>query len=119
MKKTLVNLFLYAAAAIAASAPGFAQSSEILVKVPFDFTVGATAMPAGDYSLREDSSGVVFITSQGLRKTVGVLTYADMPNMGNEPALRFDKVNGRYNLSEVVMFSEPTRRILAPAAKGR
>jgi hypothetical protein len=118
MKKQLVNLCLLTAAACVATVPGFAQSSQIQVKVPFDFTVGATAMPAGDYFLREDSTGVVFITSQELRKTIGVLTSADAPNQSNETALRFDKVNGRYSLSEVMMFAEPSRRILAsPKAK--
>jgi hypothetical protein len=28
---------------------------------------------AGNYALREESSGIVFITSQELRKTIGVL----------------------------------------------
>jgi hypothetical protein len=112
MKKQLVNLCLLAAAACAATVPGFAQSSEISVKVPFDFTVGATTMPAGDYSLREDSTGVLFITSHELRKTIGVLTSNDTSNVSNDSALRFDKVNGRYSLSEVVMFAEPSRHIL-------
>jgi hypothetical protein len=111
MKKQLLNLYLFAAAACAATVPGFAQSSEILVNVPFDFTVGATPMPAGSYSLREDSTGVVFITSQELRKTIGILTSADTPNQSNESALKFAKVNGHYSLSQVVMFAEPSRRI--------
>jgi hypothetical protein len=114
MKKQLLNLCLFAASFVVA-VPGFAQSSQILVKVPFEFTVGSTAMPAGDYSLREDSSGVVFITSQERRKTIGILTSADSPNLSNESALRFDKVNGHYSLSEVVMFAEPGRRILPVA----
>jgi len=113
MKKQLINLCLFAGAAFAATVPGLAQSSEIMVKVPFDFTVGSTSMPAGDYALREDSTGVVFITSRELHKTIGVLTSADMPNPSNEAAVRFDKVNGRYSLSEVVLLSEPSRRILA------
>ncbi len=112
MKKQLLNLCLFAAALCVATASGFAQTSQIVVKVPFEFTVGSTAMPAGDYMLREDSTGVVFITSQELRKTIGVLTSADAPNQGNESALRFDKVNGHYSLSQVVMFAEPSRRIL-------
>src|SRR5579859_98554 len=101
MKKPLINLCLFTAAICAPAATSFAESPQILVKVPFAFTVGATAMPAGDYSLREDSSGVMFITSQELGKTIGILTSADMPNQSNESALRFDKVNGRYSLSEV------------------
>jgi hypothetical protein len=113
MKKQLVNFSLFVAAALAATIPGFAQSSQILVKVPFDFTVGSTPMPAGDYSLREDTTGVVFITSQEFRKTIGVLTSADTPNQAGESALKFDKVNGRYNLSEVLMFAEPGRHVLA------
>jgi len=111
MKKQLINLCVFGAAALAAAVPGMAQS-EILVKVPFSFTVASTPMPAGDYSLREDSSGVVFITSQDLHKTIGVLTSADLPNQGNETALRFDKVKGQYSLSEVVLWSEPSRHIL-------
>jgi hypothetical protein len=117
MKKQLVHLCVFVAAACAAAVPGFAQSSQLSVKVPFDFTVGTTTMPAGDYSLREDATGVLFITSQDLRKTIGVLTSADMPNFNNESALKFDKVNGRYSLSEVIMFAEPGRRVLAFAAK--
>lgn len=115
MKKQLIHLCVFTVAAFAASVSGLAQTSQMTVKVPFDFTVGATPMPAGDYSLREDSTGVVFITSQELRKTVGVLTCADIPNQSSEAALRFDKVDGRYSLSEVVMMSEPSRRILATA----
>ena len=103
---------IYSAVALAAAVPGMAES-EILVKVPFNFTVGSTPLPAGGYSLREDASGVVFITSQDLHKTIGVLTSADLPNQGNEPALRFDKVNGQYSLSEVVLWAEPSRHILA------
>ena len=117
MKKQLTNLCVFAAAACAATVPGLAQSSQMLVKVPFAFTVGSTAMPAGDYSVREDSTGVMFITSQELRKTIGVLTSADMPNQSSEAALRFDKVNGRYSLSEVVLSSEPSRRILGSIIK--
>jgi len=114
MKKQLANLCLFAAGALAAAVPGFAQSSpQLMVKVPFEFTVGATPMPAGDYSLREDASGIVFITSQDQRKTIGVLTSADTPNTGNETMLKFDKVNGRYSLSQVSMYSEPSRRILS------
>jgi hypothetical protein len=116
MKNHLVNLCLFAGATFAATVPGFAQTSQLLVKVPFDFTVGATAMPAGDYTLREDSTGVVFITSQENRKTIGVLTSADNPNQNNETALKFDKVNGHYSLSQVIMFAEPSRRILSPSS---
>ncbi len=111
MKKQLLNVCLFAGATFMATVPGFAQS-QILVKVPFNFTVGSTPMPAGDYSLREDSTGVVFITAQGHGKTIGVLTSADFANPSNEAALKFDKVNGQYSLSEVVMLSEPSRRIL-------
>ena len=116
MKKQIVKLCLFAGASFAAAVPGFSQS-EILVKVPFDFTVGATAMPAGEYALREDSSGIVFITAQGIRKTIGVLTSAENPNTTNETALRFDKVNGKYTLSTVSMFAEPSRRIVPVSAK--
>ena len=117
MKKQLMNMCLYAAAACAATVPGFAQSAQILVKVPFEFTVGETTMPAGDYSLREQSNGIVFITSQERHKTIGILTSADNPNQANETSLRFDKVNGKYTLSTVAMFAEPSRRVLAAPAK--
>lgn len=49
MKKQLMNVCLFAAAACAATVPGFAQSNRINVKAPFNFTVGETALPAGDY----------------------------------------------------------------------
>lgn len=58
---------------------------------------------------------MVFITSQDLRKTIGVLTSADAPDRSNEASLKFDKVNGHYSLSEVVLLAEPSRKILTSA----
>src|SRR5215469_1959388 len=75
MKKAFVHMCLLVSAAILGPATGLAQS--LTVKIPFAFAIGPTVMPAGDYFLREDSTGVVFITSQGLGKTIGVLTSAD------------------------------------------
>lgn len=114
MKKQLIHLCVFAAAACASTVSGLAQS-DLRVKVPFDFTVGSTPMPAGDYSVREESTGVMFITSQELHKTIGVLTSADVPNQSSEASLKFDKVNGRYSLREVVLASEPSRFILGSA----
>ncbi len=114
MKRTLIDLCVFTAAALASTVPGLAQS-ELRVKVPFNFTVGETPMPAGDYQLREDSTGVVFITSQELHKTIGVLTFADAANQSSEAALKFDKLKGQYSLREVVLMSEPSRHILGSA----
>jgi hypothetical protein len=114
MTNTLKLSFLSVAFLALTATSGFAQSSaHVTVKVPFDFTAGNVALPAGDYSFQEDQSGIVTISSLNTQKSIMVLTNADT-NVADaaEPRVKFDKVNGAYTLTEIQVAGEPGRRIV-------
>jgi hypothetical protein len=114
MTNTL-KLSLFSAAFLGLSATsGFAQSTgHLSVKVPFEFTAGSVTLPAGEYNFQGDHTGVVTISSLDSRKSVMVLTNPQGGYSANEQtAVKFDKVNGAYELTEVDMQGEPGRRLV-------
>ncbi len=113
MTNLKVSLFSAAALALTAS-QGFAQSAgKVSVKVPFGFTAGSTALPAGNYDFSEDRTGVMYISSAENHKAIVVLTNPEPGGTGrDQPSLKFDKVNGQYSLTEVNMLGEPSHRII-------
>jgi hypothetical protein len=113
MTKTIKVTVLTAACFALSASMGFAQSGRVQVKVPFEFVAGTATLPAGSYNFQEENDGVVFISSLDARKTVVVLTNAaTMSNADAAPTIKFDKVNGVYNLTEVGMVGEPSRRLI-------
>jgi hypothetical protein len=114
MTNTLKLSFLSAALLALSATSGFAQSSgHVTVKVPFEFTAGNVTLPAGDYSFQEDTAGVVTISSLNTLKSVMVLTSANTVSTESAaPRLKFAKVNGAYNLSEIDITGEPGRSVI-------
>jgi hypothetical protein len=113
MTKT-INYTIATAACFALSVTtSFAQSGRTQVKVPFEFVAGSSMLPAGDYNFQEEGAGIVYITSADAHKTVVVLTNAGTTNLSEtSPKLKFDKVNGVYNLTEVGIAGEPSRLVI-------
>ncbi len=74
------------------------------VQIPFDFSVGAKVLPAGQYRVLEGDPGMVLIERLGPSKTsvfAPILTrLAAQPNQG-AAQLVFDKIGNSYTLSEV------------------
>lgn len=114
MTNTLKLSFLSAAFFTLTATSAFAQpAGRVSVKVPFEFTVGSVALPAGDYTLQEDQAGIVTIASRNTLKSVMVLTSADAAATGaDQPRLHFDRVNGVYNLTQIEIVGEPSRRVV-------
>jgi hypothetical protein len=59
MKRTIAVAFLAAAVNVALSSAS-AQTT-VKANIPFDFRVGSTPMPAGDYKIKTTESGFVWI----------------------------------------------------------
>ncbi|RPI26938.1 MAG: hypothetical protein EHM61_10140 [Acidobacteria bacterium] len=77
------------------------------VKVPFDFTVGDTVLPAGDYSVDRDSATLRISSKKGPGAVIPVVTRLAQLRKGSESfALVFDKAGERRFLSEVWMSGE-------------
>jgi hypothetical protein len=114
MTNTLKLSFLSVAFFALTATSGFAQSSgHVTVKVPFAFTAGSVTLPAGDYSIQEEQSGIVTISSLNSRQSVMLLTSTD--SVADEivaPRVKFDKVNGAYTLTEIEITGEPARRVV-------
>lgn len=85
----------------------YAQSAEsVRAQIPFDFKVGNTTLPAGEYRLKYDpaeSQGVLTVRSADGRHEAFVLTEAVAARKGTPVAnrLEFEREGASYVLSEV------------------
>jgi hypothetical protein len=97
-------------------APALAQSSAMVVTIPFDFHVGKTALPAGTYTVHLQSEAIQISDSNG--HSAFVISQA-VPN----PAAKLDNqiVFNRYGderyLSEVRWLGYPAGRGLIKSDK--
>ena len=89
---------------LAAPLVAAAQSQRIGTQVPFKFTVGTVEMPAGEYIVRlADERGVALLTvgnPEG-KRSVYVLTVANLGEKSQHPAMVFHRYGERYFLAEV------------------
>jgi hypothetical protein len=100
--KRITAIALLAIANFAMAGTSFAQSKMVRANVPFDFTVGKQLLPAGTYTIKEESSGLIAIRNHD--KPITVLTIVDQdgarsPNGGK---LKFHRYGDQYFLSEIL-----------------
>ncbi len=57
--KRSTAIAILAIANFAMAGTSFAQSRGVKANVPFDFTVGNKLLPAGTYTIKEDSSRII------------------------------------------------------------
>jgi hypothetical protein len=92
----------------------YAQTMDMRASIPFDFRIGSTVLPSGDYVIR--NSGVVLFVSQvgGSHKSGIVMTVGeDHPNTSaSNGTLLFTRYGEAYYLSKVWVQDNPTARAL-------
>jgi hypothetical protein len=92
-----------------------ADDGKAVVNVPFAFMAGNSQLPAGHYVISDtgDDEGVVTITSADGRQSVYLTT---LPGASSEPAatpeLVFERLGGRYILSQFTLESSDGHRTL-------
>ena len=108
MNKQLRTLLAFFAIGITAAAvPAFAGELEPFhVTVPFAFKAGATVLPAGNYTVKEDSSHVVFL--QGNRCGAILLATTGEESSDDKTALNFERTDKGYYLKSVQASGRPT-----------
>jgi hypothetical protein len=116
MKKTGVLAFVFgvllAVSAVSASAQSLRTVAE--AKVPFGFRVGEASLPAGEYSILTNGSGMLLIRNDQVKKGVFALGNTQA-SMSEAPAqLVFNRYGENYFLSQVDLFGNSTIR-LAPS----
>lgn len=98
-----ISMMLIAAAALLVSTVAFAQSGTYSASIPFQFRVGQTVMPAGDYRL--SVVGPKVIALRGVTASANAIAdtaYIDeVRNNDRRPRLIFHKYGERYFLAQV------------------
>lgn len=81
----------------------YGQSSSVMTaKIPFQFHVGKTSLPAGDYTVKPLSPAALLIRSDDCRSSAIVLTIsAQTSQVQDKGRLVFNKYGDQYFLSKV------------------
>ncbi len=103
MKNNLVSRILTAGIALAAVVAVHAQDKAVTATVPFNFYVGSTAMPQGDYRLVNVSNGAVLSISSTRNEVSKAITTIHVVGkaLNEPPRLVFVRYGDVYFLHQV------------------
>lgn len=114
MKNSMTLFASVAFAAVLGVAPAFAQMHTTLkADVPFDFSVRGKVLPAGEYTITEETgSPAIAVRNSSTEEAVIVLTGWHVNTSGNgDSKLLFNKAGGRYYLAAVTTAGEGFDRV--------
>ena len=100
--KRITAIALLAIANFAMAGTSFAQSTGVRANVPFDFTVGNKLLPAGTYTIKEQSNHVILITNHDKPIAALSLVNGDSNRSPNGGKLKFHRYGSQYFLSEIL-----------------
>ena len=114
MTNKLTTLLAFSAAGMSLAAmPAFgSELTPLHVTVPFAFTAGKTAMPAGQYTVYENDSHV--ITIRGAKSAIMVLSTPGTESENEPNALGFERSGSGFAL-RMVRATGHASSILTPA----
>jgi hypothetical protein len=93
---------LLAIANFAMAGTSFAQSNGVRANVPFDFTVGNKLLPAGTYTIKEQSNHLIVIQNHDKPIAMLSLVNGDSNRSPNGGKLKFHRYGSQYFLSEIL-----------------
>jgi hypothetical protein len=103
MKSSILRSLVVTAGLGAAFGPvALMAQSEIRITIPFDFTIGAKSLAAGEYSVQAVRNNLFLI--RNLHDRTGSLTLTmpgDEPKRGGFPVLTFNRYGDSYFLNKV------------------
>jgi hypothetical protein len=80
----------------------FAQSGRVVANIPFDFTVGKTTLPSGEYTVTPTDTGHVLIQSKDHQHSAFAATMRVESNKPQDRAkLVFNKYGERHFLAKI------------------
>ena len=111
----LRSLIAFSAIAVASAVvPAFGSEADPLhVSVPFAFKAGTTTLPAGDYTIAEENSGVIMI--KGTHGNAIVLSWAGAENNSDKAGVSFARNERGYVLKSVHAWGRMSSSILPVA----
>jgi hypothetical protein len=95
----ILAIFLITMASLAATSAN-AQRPTLKANIPFDFTVGNTHMPAGEYTITSPFQEILVLRAGG--QTASIVTARGYAESKSGSELVFDKYGSEYFLHEVV-----------------
>jgi hypothetical protein len=98
--KKLIVFALAALAGICSASFASAQTRLVQGQIPFDFTVGSAQLPAGEYRISYDISGLVTFRNLEKGKSVAMLVGADQDAKDNKCKLIFARYGDQYFLKQ-------------------
>ena len=119
MKQLITRSYSIAGLLVALTIAAFAQSSYALrVHVPFQFVLGQTSMPAGDYVIQQDlPSGIVTFQIRGLHGSAAALSINDGSPLGAQtPELVFQRRGSNVFLTQIHL-DDNSSRLFIPASR--
>ena len=105
---------------LGASSAHALTSGKVVADIPFDFAVGQTILPAGEYVVQRGSSpAVLFVQNKETYEAAIVLANAveDRSSLG-QAKLVFDRHGNEYSLSQVWSGTLTGREIPKPRMEG-
>jgi hypothetical protein len=100
--KRIQAIALLAIANFAMAGTSFAQSNGVRATVPFDFTVGNELLPAGTYTIKEQSDHLIVIQNHDKPIAMLSLVNGDSNRSPNGGKLKFHRYGSQYFLSEIL-----------------
>jgi hypothetical protein len=107
---------LFAIANFAMAGISFAQSNGVRANVPFDFTVGDKLLPAGTYTIKEQSDHVILIKNHDKPIAAISLVNGDANRSPNGGKLKFHRYGSQYFLSEILC-EQASMNLQVPTSK--
>jgi hypothetical protein len=118
MKRLILAMGLFAALV---STPLHAQNMDLRGNIPFDFRIGSTVLPSGEYSIHHSGNMLFIRQIAGANKGGFFLTVGeDHPATSTEKAtLQFSRYGDAYYLSKVWTPNSGTARDLPKTPRER
>ena len=108
---------LLAIASLAACGSAVAQQSTIKANIPFDFTVGNTWMPAGEYTISSPLQHIVQLRSADNARTAEIVSSQGYNESRSGSKLVFDKYGDQYFLRHVLCPAVSSLNLDVPQGK--
>jgi hypothetical protein len=120
MKKAFFRITMMLALAFLAATPIVRAQEPLLVNIPFAFTAGSIALPAGEYRVEKlalDSSMLLIRCTDGSAAKIVPSIAADANGTPTQSKLVFHRYGNRYFLSQVWVAGHSQGRELPESAK--
>ena len=102
---------------LATCTAAIAQQSTIKANIPFDFTVGNTWMPAGEYTISSPFQHIVQLRSADNARTAEIVSTQGYNESRSGSKLVFDKYGDQYFLRHVLCPSVASLNLDVPQGK--